>query len=431
MLGRLHRNVRIAAFPDFAEHPLLRLLHALDHLLAGGAARKLVGLRQQRSFARNFANAAGEDLILRQPRHDLLGGQPFRNGHRVLHHLAFDDGGDHVAQAGVLLERVFAGLEIGARLQRDHAADEPPAVDVGDAFAAQNVGDVGDAGALRNVDDLVVPQRTGRLDLLLAVDVESAGADHQHQQPGDDGVADHHPRIAGAIGPLRRRRHLFRLQRGARALRRDRRPFTHRCNFNPVGSWQARNVEHRWASETRHRQSRQRHRRFSETADRTGFSIEYGETVKPYTIRHQLVTRRTITEALVPPNPKEFDSATLISRARGLCGTRSIGGVDRRIVEIDRRRRDVVADRQHAEDGLDRTGGAEQMAGAGFGRGHRHPRGGIAEQPLRRAEFDLVAERRRGAVRVDVVEIRCRDAGALQRRASCSERRRRHPATAR
>src|ERR1700755_3655852 len=31
-----------------------------------------------------------------------------------------------------------------------------------------------------------------------------------------------------------------------------------------------------------------------------------------------------MTEALVPPKPKEFDSATLISRLRGAFGTRSI-----------------------------------------------------------------------------------------------------------
>ena len=32
-------------------------------------------------------------------------------------------------------------------------------------------------------------------------------------------------------------------------------------------------------------------------------------------------------------------------------------------------------------------------------------RGGIAEQPLDRAELDLVADLRRGAVRIDVVDI--------------------------
>src|SRR6202022_2489567 len=38
----------------------------------------------------------------------------------------------------------------------------------------------------------------------------------------------------------------------------------------------------------------------------------------------QLATRCTITDALVPPKPNEFDSAILISRLRGDCGTRSI-----------------------------------------------------------------------------------------------------------
>src|SRR3981189_3843890 len=41
-------------------------------------------------------------------------------------------------------------------------------------------------------------------------------------------------------------------------------------------------------------------------------------------IQRQLATRCTIAEALVPPKPKEFDSATLISRLRGAFGTRSI-----------------------------------------------------------------------------------------------------------
>src|ERR1700749_1935748 len=38
----------------------------------------------------------------------------------------------------------------------------------------------------------------------------------------------------------------------------------------------------------------------------------------------QLATRCTITEALVPPKPNELDNATLISRLRGVRGTRSI-----------------------------------------------------------------------------------------------------------
>src|SRR3984885_6059959 len=38
----------------------------------------------------------------------------------------------------------------------------------------------------------------------------------------------------------------------------------------------------------------------------------------------QLTRRCMITDALVPPNPNEFDNATLISRLRGVSGTRSI-----------------------------------------------------------------------------------------------------------
>src|SRR6185312_16108200 len=58
------------------------------------------------------------------------------------------------------------------------------------------------------------------------------------------------------------------------------------------------------------------------------FSTECGETVVyRQSIRlalHQLMTRWRITEALVPPKPKELDSTTLISRLRAVCGTRSI-----------------------------------------------------------------------------------------------------------
>lgn len=41
--------------------------------------------------------------------------------------------------------------------------------------------------------------------------------------------------------------------------------------------------------------------------------------------RLQSTARRNTSDAFVPPNPKELDSATLISRLRALCGTRSIG----------------------------------------------------------------------------------------------------------
>ena len=43
--------------------------------------------------------------------------------------------------------RVFAGLEFGARLQRKHAADERPAIVVDHAFTLQHIGNVGHSGA--------------------------------------------------------------------------------------------------------------------------------------------------------------------------------------------------------------------------------------------------------------------------------------------
>ena len=96
----------------------------------------------------------------------------------MLDHLAFDDGANDIAQAGVLLKRVFAGLELRARLQRKNAADERPAIIIDHAFALQNIGNVGHSRARRNVDDLVVLQRSRGLELLFAVDVYTARADH-------------------------------------------------------------------------------------------------------------------------------------------------------------------------------------------------------------------------------------------------------------
>ena len=154
----------------------------------------------------------------------------------MLHHLALDDGADDIAQACVLLERIFTGLQIGAGLQRKNAADKCPAIVVDHALALQNVGDIGHAGSRRNVDYLVFLQRSWRLDLLLAVDINRTGANHRDQDDGDDGVAGDHQRVTSPIGPLRRRRDLLGLQRGARAPRRNGRPLTHRCNLNPVGS---------------------------------------------------------------------------------------------------------------------------------------------------------------------------------------------------
>ena len=83
-----------------------------------------------------------------KPRDDLLRGQPFRNRDGVLHHLAFDDRLDRLAQADLLAELVFAVFQFVARLQHQHAADEDPRL-VDDASRAQQVGDVAQAERAR------------------------------------------------------------------------------------------------------------------------------------------------------------------------------------------------------------------------------------------------------------------------------------------
>ncbi|CEG08267.1 hypothetical protein BN961_01681 [Afipia felis] len=210
LIGGAQREIGIAMLPDFREQPLLRLLHALDHLLARGAARKLVSVRQQRALARHFAQRAREDVVILQPLNDLFRCQPFRNGEGMLHHLAIDDGADDIRQACILLEQEFARFERGARVERQHAADKGPAIRLDDTLSQQDVANVGHPRAWRNIDDLVGGQRTFRGQHLLAVDVKTARAEDHHQQNRDDGVARNHEGIASAVGTLRRR-NLLRL----------------------------------------------------------------------------------------------------------------------------------------------------------------------------------------------------------------------------
>src|SRR5262245_24064111 len=94
----------------------------------------------------------------------------------------------------------------------------------------------------------------------------------------------------------------------------------------------------------------------------------------------------------------------------------------RRIVEIDGRRSDTVAHGENREDGLDRAGSAQEMTDRGFGRGHADAGGGIADQTMHRAKLDLVAERCRGAVGIDIVDLDRGDAGTLDRRIHAAQR---------
>jgi hypothetical protein len=88
--------------------------------------------------------------------------------------------------------------------------------------------------------------------------------------------------------------------------------------------------------------------------------------------------------------------------------------LNRRIVQVERWRANAVAHGQNGEDRLNRAGSAQQG-----GRWRilveliTDIARGIAEQALHRAQFDLVALGRRGAVGVDIVDVGRRQARAL------------------
>ena len=66
--GRLHRQVGGAALQISLEHRALRLLHAVDELLARHAALELVGVGQQRALRGRLGDVAGQDRRCRQSR---------------------------------------------------------------------------------------------------------------------------------------------------------------------------------------------------------------------------------------------------------------------------------------------------------------------------------------------------------------------------
>ena len=206
--------------PDLLEQTLLRLLHALDHLLARYAAGEIVGVGQQAAFARDFFDVSGQHIVVQQAGDDLLGGQALRNGELMRHHAAFDDGRDHVAHAGVRLELIFAGLEILTRLEREHAANKHPRL-IDDAVAHQHIGNVADAGAARNIDNAVLRQRPGSIEPLLADHKRHGGYDRRQDEETDDGVADDDKRMPRSLGAACRHLDSIRLQRGSRAARRE------------------------------------------------------------------------------------------------------------------------------------------------------------------------------------------------------------------
>src|SRR5262249_42096930 len=194
---------------------------SLKYLLAREPAVEVVAVRQKTAFSRNVLDVPGEQVVLQQPRDDVLRCQALRNRDLVLDHLSFDDGLDHIPHARLLGEKIFARLEVGARLEREHAADEDQTMHVDHAFAREELGDVHDAGAARDADDLLLLQGTRRLQPGLANHDRSTDNDQDEDQRGEDGVADDDQRIARTPRRTRGQWHVIGLERGARAARRD------------------------------------------------------------------------------------------------------------------------------------------------------------------------------------------------------------------
>lgn len=76
-----------------------------------------------------------------------------------------------------------------------------------------------------------------------------------------------------------------------------------------------------------------------------------------------------------------------------------------RVVEVDRRRNRLIAQRQDRVNRLYRPCRTQQMPGHGFGRAHQYAARRITEDRLNRLRFRFIAGRRRGTVGVDVADL--------------------------
>ena len=94
--------------PDLRRDPFLILLHGPQQLVARGAAGEFVGVGHQRALFRHGLHIARQDVVPVQPVDDLLARQPLRDRDRMKDLLARHERIDHVAQAGTLLEQIFA-----------------------------------------------------------------------------------------------------------------------------------------------------------------------------------------------------------------------------------------------------------------------------------------------------------------------------------
>src|SRR5262249_18120454 len=67
LIGRLERQIGIAALPRLAQHSVLRLPHALDHLLARKAAIEMIAVGKKGTFPWNFLDVSRQNLVVQQP----------------------------------------------------------------------------------------------------------------------------------------------------------------------------------------------------------------------------------------------------------------------------------------------------------------------------------------------------------------------------
>ena len=121
---------------------MLRLLHPLDELGAGGAPGIGVGVGQEHPFGEVFRRRLDQHARGGDPFEDLRRGHPLGNGQPVDQRLALGDHRQHLAQAGAGRELVFAGLQRPA-MQPGIGRGHDEAIGMGDdPMLLQAVGDV-------------------------------------------------------------------------------------------------------------------------------------------------------------------------------------------------------------------------------------------------------------------------------------------------
>ncbi len=86
--------------------------HLFNHFRPGRSALEWISIRHDAAFCRNFGrHRAFQNLVFRNPLHDLDAGKALGNGDLVNDTLAGNNCFHHIAHAHARLEGVFTGLE--------------------------------------------------------------------------------------------------------------------------------------------------------------------------------------------------------------------------------------------------------------------------------------------------------------------------------